>query len=83
MVDKNDWTLTAKTPQRITFTTNNIATAYCCFRATLPFTTNTQFWNLAQSGLFSQSRSHMYVGRFVYNFLWETHTKKLYAKMRG
>ena len=27
--------------------------------------------------------TYMYVGRFVYDCLWETHTKKWYAKMRG
>ena len=52
MVVKDDWTLTAKTPQRITFTTTNIPhiIALVLLYPSVPIT---RFWILARSGPFS------------------------------
>ena len=49
----------AKTPQRVTFTTNNIP--YYCFRATLPFSTNNSILKIVGSGPFCQVLSHIYI----------------------
>ena len=56
----SDWTLTAKTPQRVTSMTKNIP-HIIALSLHYPWIPITRFWSSAQSGLFSHILSHISV----------------------